>query len=130
MGRVAGAAKRSVPVHRDASRRARGDTSGAAGDAADGTVDTGGADGADGADGTGHANHPGDAPRDGRAAGLVVPAAASASAAVADLRRALGDAKAMVAEGLLDDEDFGKIKTSVLAGIAFGAGADASSAGA
>ena len=62
--------------------------------------------------------------------GLVVPAAASASAAVADLRRALGDAKAMVAEGLLDDEDFGKIKTSVLAGIAFGAGADASSAGA
>ena len=98
MGRVAGAAKRSVPVHRDAPRRARGDTSGAAGDAADGTVDTGGA--------------------------------ASASAAVADLRRALGDAKAMVAEGLLDDEDFGKIKTSVLAGIAFGAGADASSAGA
>jgi hypothetical protein len=62
--------------------------------------------------------------------GLVVPAAASASAAVADLRRALGDAKAMVAEGLLDDEDFGKVKTSVLAGIAFGAGADASSAGA
>ena len=62
--------------------------------------------------------------------GLVVPAAASASAAVADLRRALGDAKAMVSEGLLDDEDFRKVKTSVLAGIAFGAGADASSAGA
>ena len=62
--------------------------------------------------------------------GLVVPAAASASAAVADLRRALGDAKAMVAEGLLDDQDFGKVKASVLAGIAFGAGGGASKTGA
>jgi hypothetical protein len=46
------------------------------------------------------------------------------------LRRALGDAKAMVAEGLLDDQDFGKVKASVLAGIAFGAGGGASKTGA
>ena len=62
--------------------------------------------------------------------GFAVPAAAGASAAVADLRLALGDAKAMVAEGLLDDQDFGKVKASVLTRIALGAGGGASSAGA
>ena len=61
--------------------------------------------------------------------GRVVPAAA-ASAAVADMRRALGDAKAMVAEGLLEVEDYEKIKERVLVGIAFGAGGGASLAGA
>ena len=62
--------------------------------------------------------------------GRVVPAAAAASAAVADMRRALGDAKAMVAEGLLEVEDYEKIKERVLVGIAFGAGRGASLAGA